>query len=80
MTRLLQRWGEWRHRLEDGTLEFDNKDPLFDLDSIRNASDALAEILEINRQPWATPRSMKDLLEALDYLLDSENDYCPKIG
>lgn len=78
MTRRLERWGQWRYRNETGTLEFSDRDPFFDISAINSASDVLFQIFKIMRQSWATEIAIKDLLRALDYLLDAENDYQPK--
>ena len=78
MTRQLERWGGWRFRKDAGTLEYLEYDPLFDVTGISGASHALSEIFEITKQPWATPEVINDLLRALDYLLDPDNDYRAK--
>jgi len=78
MTRPLQRWGSWRVVRESGTLEFEDRDPFFDLAGVTCAADVLAQIFEINNQAWATPQATKDLLRALDYLLDPQNDFRTK--
>ena len=78
MTRQLQRWGVWHVGRESGTLEFEERDPFFDLRGVTCAADVVAKIFDINNQPWASPRAMKDLLRAFDYLLDPQNDFRAK--
>lgn len=78
MTRQLERWGGWHFRKDTGTLEYNEHDPLFDVAGISDASHALSQIFEITKQQWATPEAINDLLRALDYLLDPENNYRAK--
>lgn len=78
MTREPEQWGEWRFRKDSGTLEHNDHDPFFDVRGISGASQAMSQIFEIVNQPWATPDAMKDLLRALNHLLDPADDYRPK--
>ena len=78
MAREAERWGGWRYRKDTGTLEYNDHDPLFDVHGISGASQVISQIFEIVNQPWATADAIKDLLRALNQLLDPENDYRPK--
>lgn len=78
MPREPERWGGWRFRRDTGTLEFNDHDPFFDVGGISDASQAMSQVFEIVNQPWATPDAIKDLLRALNDLLDAENDYRPR--
>ena len=78
MARERERWGDWRFRNDTGTLEYNDRDPFFDVNGVSGASQAMSQIFEIANQQWATADAIKDLLRALNHLLDAENDYRPK--
>ncbi len=78
MTRQLERWGGWRYRKDSGTLEYQECDPHFDVAGTSDASHALSQLFVINKQQWITAEVIRDLLRALEYLLDPNNDYRAK--
>jgi hypothetical protein len=57
------------------TLECQGHDPFFDVDSIQDANDVVRQLIDIAGQPWASSDVLKDLISAMEYLLDPSDSY-----
>lgn len=73
-------WGEWTYDYSSKCLCFrirgDSEDYYIPLGKINKSSQILDWIFQLNAKTWATPEVMKDLLEALDFLLKPQANYC----
>jgi hypothetical protein len=73
-------WGEWTFDYKTGCLCFriDGTDDDYHicLSKINQSSQILDWIFQLNAKTWATPQIMKDLLEAMEFLLNPQANYC----
>lgn len=67
----------WKLNLKTYELEFAGGIYAIPLGEIRNSSIMLDWIFQLNRKTWTTPLIMKKLLDALQYFLDPQANYCP---
>jgi hypothetical protein len=73
-----RRWGSWVLDVERWCLVFEDK-PYFyevDLERIRDSAAALDWIYQILGKAWATSRVMRDLLNAIDDVIDPQASLC----
>ncbi len=77
-----RQWGRWALRTDHipATLEYsgDTTGEWFSIGDIKSAHDVLGELFRINDQPWASAQAIKQLLGALEELLDASDDYRPR--
>lgn len=73
-------WGKWTYDYDTECLCYNlcgkDDDYHFSLGNIKRSSQILDWIFQLNNKIWMSSQDMKDLIEALDFLLHPQAAYC----
>lgn len=73
------KWGSWRYDREQKVLYLkDNGFDLYEIDmsELTTSAEILDYIFQLKTKSWLTPKILFDLIEALEDLLNPQENYC----
>jgi len=70
------RWGCWEYDAETMTLLAKEHEYGIPLMEVTDSAELVSWILQVRGKEWAAPQALSDLLEALDFILRPQANYC----